>query len=149
MKGIESLVRRLVARHQTSDPFFICKALGISVLYADLPKVTNGVFYRLGTSRVVLIRQELSPHEARVACAHELGHALLHRDLNYQFMAQNTRLVTGRYEREADYFCVCLLMGDRANELDGGTTVEQLAGITGIPRPLVDLWNSLRENNSQ
>ena len=58
------------------------------------------------------IDSALNGRKARFVCAHELGHSLLHKNLNRIFMDVNTNMVTSRYENEADRFAVDLLFDD-------------------------------------
>ena len=61
---------------------------------------------------IIYIDRELDEPEARWVCAHELGHALLHRGYNRIFMDQHTYFPVNRYEIEADRFAVDLLYDD-------------------------------------
>lgn len=130
----------LVRAWGTRDPFRLCEALGIAVVRVDLPDATRGLYYRCGGKSIILLADRLPPAESRAVCAHELGHALLHPQLNVQFMLQNTRLVTARLEREADRFAAELLI-DPAVWQDAqyeGYSREQLAAALELPPRLLE-----------
>ena len=92
---------------------------------------------------MICIRESLREPLDRITCAHELGHAVLHPLLNFMFMETCTQLEVEKYEREADYFCACLLLypevKDFCNHCEG-CTIQQLACHTGLPETLIEMW---------
>ena len=139
MTQIRQLAAALREQIGTRDPFALCEALGIAVLFTDLPPITKGFFFVLQGKKIINISQHLPEEERRAVCAHELGHALLHPTANTPFLAANTNLVVGRYEREADYFSACLLLDDWGDSWEG-CTLEHLAAEGQLPLPTVQLW---------
>lgn len=61
----------------------------------------------------------------------ELGHAILHPDINVSFSIPGTCPKTAHYEWEADTFAVRLL--SHSLDLYDGITIQQAASICGIP----------------
>ena len=112
MTQIRDLARGIREQYGTRNPFVLCERMDIAVLFADLPEITKGFFFVLRGKRVINLSLSLPEEERAAVCAHELGHALLHPTSNSPFLASNTNLVVGRYEREADYFSACLLLDD-------------------------------------
>ena len=141
MDKIERLAGEIKRRYGTDNPFDICDCMDIPVLTLPLPESVRGFFTRIMGTRIVYINEQLPGQEARVVCAHELGHALLHESLNRFFITAATFQVESRYEREADFFAVCLLLEDGRTmyERYGLSTVEQIASFTGIEERLVAL----------
>jgi len=76
-----SLPRRLVRKYQTRDPFLIADELGITVLFSSDFKRQKGAFTLIGNNSFIFLNSNLSEYMQRLVCAHELGHALLHRKL--------------------------------------------------------------------
>lgn len=76
-----SLPRQLIRRFQTRDPFEIAEGLGIVVLFRSDFAQQKGAFAVLKNIRFIFINSQLSEYMQRLVCAHELGHALLHKDL--------------------------------------------------------------------
>lgn len=88
---------------------------------------------------VIYIDDALDDHVARFVCAHELGHAMLHRGENRIFMDANTLFVTSRFETEADHWAADLLLSDDdlREEMLCRSTVQQIACTYGLPEELV------------
>ena len=78
----------------------------------------------------------------RYVCAHELGHVLLHTELNSVFIQEETGFIPDKLEAEADYFAACLLLdgelGSWRREYEQ-LTVEQAAALSGLPEHVVSL----------
>lgn len=130
----------MVREYQTNNPFALCRQMDISVLYADLPRQVKGFFTNVDGFKMVYLNSRLPEWEQRMVCAHELGHAVLHEEINALFISYHTNLLCARYENEADYFCACLLMPDDwfLSEMEG-KTVDQLAALGGVNPHLVEL----------
>lgn len=101
----------LVRKYKTHDPFQIAKSLGIEVVFMPLQGI-RGMFRSMKRCRFIFVDSRLDEHGARFVCAHELGHAMLHRGCNRIFMDTNTYFKVNQYEIEADRFAVDLLYDD-------------------------------------
>ena len=133
------MANRTAERFGTRDPEEICRRLGIVVVHTDLPKMVSGFYMENGGRQAVVISDVLEPPYSDVCVAHELGHALLHKGINTVFISENTNLVVGKYEREADLFAVSLLM----DETDAGLfdkSTEEIASETALPEYAVEMW---------
>lgn len=102
---------RLIRKYGTRNPFKIAKELGYIVLHVPLTGI-RGFHQYVKRCHIIYIDSALSRRDAAFVCAHELGHALLHKNCNRIFMDTHTHLITSRYEVEADRFAVNLLFGD-------------------------------------
>lgn len=76
-----SMPRRLIRRFNTRDPFEIADELSITVLIRSDFVRQKGAFAVVGNNSFIFINDNLSEYMQRLVCAHELGHALLHRRL--------------------------------------------------------------------
>lgn len=76
-----SLPKRLIRRFQTRDPFLIAEELGVTILFNSGFKRQKGAFAVIGNNSFIFINENMSEYMQRLVCAHELGHALLHRKL--------------------------------------------------------------------
>ncbi|MEG0017640.1 MAG: ImmA/IrrE family metallo-endopeptidase [Hydrogenoanaerobacterium sp.] len=139
MQNIEGYAKQLCKQYGTSNPFALCEALNIEVLYCDLPRDVNGFYLLAGEAQIVFLNDGLDECEARIVCGHELGHALLHRDYNSALLSTQTLLNCQRYENEADTFCACLLIDDELCADDEVVTLENIAKQAGLPLRLVQL----------
>ncbi len=130
------LTEELKSKYKTADPFELCRCLGFLVIRTDLPKSVRGFFMETADGVSVVISNTLPSPVDRACAAHELGHALLHRGINTFFLSENTNLVGGRYEREADLFAAALLLDEEALSLGN---VCDIAKLTGIPEYAVGI----------
>ena len=143
MTNIIDKVRTLYDKFQTVSPERLCRYLGINLFYADLPESTDGIFYTVENEQIILVNQNLPSPNFPYVIAHELGHALLHPEYNYMFMAGQTFMKTERYEIEADYFAATLLMWELIKNNDlSAFTADQLAHSTGLRVECVENWMS-------
>ena len=138
-------VEKLKRQYGESDPFKLCGLMGISVLYKDMGKDENsckGFF--LPQSRVccIVINDNFSPEFQRVICAHELGHAVLHKNIagvkdfhDFYMFNQNSQR-----ENDANIFAAELLLKDEDvyTALNEDTTFFQTALDFKVPVELLD-----------
>lgn len=131
------LAESLAKWYGTRNPFEIAENLGYIVIRVPLSGI-RGFHQYIHRCHIIYIGDELSESDARFVCAHELGHALLHKGYNRIFMDTNTFFVTNRYEIEADRFAVDLLFSD--NELQDFLEhpVQVVADCLGISTELAE-----------
>ncbi len=132
---IKNTIDQLIEKYGTSDPEELCHRMNIVLLDCDLPEVTKGFCFTLSQGRAIVLNNTLKRKERRTCIAHELGHVLLHGGVNYMFVRDNTCMVTGRYENEADTFAAMLLLWNKSPRED--ITTEQLAQKYHLPEKAV------------
>lgn len=101
----------LVRKYRTRDPFRLADALGYVVIRIPLQGI-RGFYQYVQRCYVIYIDSALGERDARFVCAHEIGHALMHRGYNRIFMDSHTYFPTNRYEIESNRFAVDLLFDD-------------------------------------
>lgn len=106
---ISNLVNNLVKKYKTNDPRELCDALGINVMYEDLGSI-HGFYQYAPKNKIIHLNIRLSEIDMLFTCAHELGHAILHSNLNILFLESKTTQVKGKYEMQADQFAAELLI---------------------------------------
>lgn len=131
-----AVARSLTKRHDTSDPFAIAKSLNIHVLYEDLGTI-RGYYNTAYRSRFIHINRDLSPDEQLMVCAHELGHAVLHKNSNTCFYLNHTCFSVSKLEWEANCFMTMLLYSDDELLELSDCSLDQLESILGLPLPLI------------
>ena len=94
MKRIEAIVQDMVITYGTNSPFEICKKLGIRIIYTQLPYTINGFVVEILENKVIVINDIINDESKLLTCAHELGHIILHKEINY----------INEMENEAEYF---------------------------------------------
>ncbi len=143
MKYIDTIVHKLTAQYQTREPFELCEKMDILTYFAPLPASIRGFYFSTGGRQMICVGDELPTRQQKIVCAHELGHAILHPALDMVFMKAETQLAVEKYEKEADYFCVSLLLNanmvEEARMMEGGFTVEGLSRLSGLPEKAVRL----------
>lgn len=101
---ITEKVHKLIAKAETCDPFRICKCLGIVVVKYPLGSETRGLIKKYKRSHIICINSDLDELHQLRTCCHELGHYILHKNINTLFMRTCTSLKTDKLETEADTF---------------------------------------------
>ncbi|MNW50553.1 Metallopeptidase ImmA [compost metagenome] len=133
---IQKTVAQLVKRYGTNDPFVIASERNIPVHFFDLMGIL-GHLQRYKRSFAICIHQGLDDMMRRYVCAHELGHSLLHPDLNTPFLRANTLQSVDKIERQANQFAVELLIPDQL--LLEGATIYEAAALCGVPEEVAHL----------
>lgn len=123
-------VHGLVKKHGTNDPFQLARALKILVLFYELGQ-TYGYYHSYKRVKMIVINCDLDEWLKRYVCAHELGHAVLHPDINTGFLKKHTLFPIGRFEREANEFAINLLL--YGEKLEDYETKYDILRANGIP----------------
>lgn len=137
MTDIKKLVKRLKCKFKTNDPLILCDSLGIVVRYKDMGNV-RGMYIHDRRKSYVHINYNISPYLQRQVCAHELGHALLHRKTNTILWDTHTYLMTDRIEIEANMFAAELLIDDSDLKQYEGYTQDHVANVFGVQERMVE-----------
>ena len=97
----------------TNNPYEIADRLGIQVLRTGsaVKDFTAHTIKMAGYPTIITINARYSEEAARVLCAHELGHALLHGAGVNHFAITEANVSTS-VEYEANLFAVALLSDD-------------------------------------
>lgn len=127
-----SLPEKLISRFHTRDPFALARELGITVMLRHNFQRQKGAFCIIDRCGFIFINGNLSDELQRLICAHELGHALLHREIALsgrallEFELLN---VTDQCEYEANAFAAALLLDERElrDHLTAGEDVQAIA----------------------
>ena len=141
--NIKGIVKSLIKKHNTNDPFQLCECLNIVLRFENLGSLLGyyDTNYRIHT---IHINQNISASLQRFVCAHVLGHALMHRDANVPFLRAHTFYCTDKLERQANTFAIELLLPDEYIQDHKDITVFNLARLSGIPMGLEELKNTGR-----
>ena len=109
---------KLISRYGTRDPFRICREKGIEAMFRDDFTGQQGAFSLMLNVPFIFINNNLSDEMKRIVCAHELGHAMLHRKLCRQRKNQTIYEyeifdIRNSTEYEANIFAANLLIDER------------------------------------
>lgn len=125
-------VDQLVKKHGTSNPFELAKAMGIEILYVPLGS-SYGFFTNYYRTFIIHINEKLSHEKRLYTLIHELGHVVLHSDLNSAFLKANTFYITDRHETEAHEFAVEMLLMQ-----NNSITFQQAIEEYGVPEQILN-----------
>ena len=113
-KKVRSVARRLVRLFATRDPFKIAEALGIQIRFVELNH-QKGFCKHILRNFFIFINSNLSREMQIMACAHELGHVLFHKDYlvdDQVLLEMDTYDPKNRTEYEANLFAASLLVDE-------------------------------------
>lgn len=131
---MDKLIQRIVRKHNTNCPFTIAQQIGITVMFEDLGKNTNGFFHRRLRRNYIVLHYDLSYQQQRATCAHELGHYFYDRGASYFLMERNTLFLPDKFERRANQFSAKLLCAK--SEIEPGETISEFCYRNGLPEYL-------------
>ena len=142
MRDVRGVVDKLVKKYGTRDPFRLADELGVIVQFSDL-KSLSGLYTPMKKQRVILLNSGLRNDEnnkyLNAVMAHELGHAILHRESQCYFFSDSTFFLKSKPEIEANFFAAELLISDREIMEHQCYTTEQMARVTGYEKKLIEL----------
>lgn len=136
---ITETVNKLKKRFNTLDPEKIAEQLDAIILKVNLPDSTRGFFQLSKRIIVIYINCNLEAIEQRNVLAHELSHAILHKNMNRIFMDNRTLNVPNRYENQANFLAAYMIIDDHdaRDYIVNGYTYEQISRITGVKEQFV------------
>lgn len=139
MHWISREVRELQRKYRTTDPFELADYLDYIVISYPFRKIRGMLLVLEGTtcigySTIIPRRQQ------ELVVYHEIAHRLLHPDLNYFTLLENTYFYPGKFERQADRFVAELVLSQRQPQ--PGESVYEFAARYEVP---VEMVNALVE----
>lgn len=134
---IKEKTNQLKKRYKTDCPYQLAEHLRIHIMQHDLHHEINGYYKYDRRNQYIVINDNLDQHYQRVVCAHELGHAILHKHVNTPFMRRNTFLSVDKIEREANRFAAELLIPD--DTFYECKTIHDVVSLHNVPIELAQL----------
>lgn len=108
------------------------------IIHCELKSIL-GYYTKYRRVQSIILNSQLPAHIERFVCAHELGHAICHPDLNIQWLCESTLYTKGKYERQANAFAVELLLPDDLLREYPDCTLYHIARSVGVPEGVVGL----------
>lgn len=130
-------VQKLIKRYKTRDPYTICEFKNIAILYDDLEPDVRGFYQYYKRKSIIHLNTNIREELQRVVLAHELGHAILHKDYNCIFLSRHTYMTKDIYERQANSFAAELLLPQDVPTQYVNMSYQNLAAIYRVPVELV------------
>ncbi|MCI1591923.1 ImmA/IrrE family metallo-endopeptidase [Heyndrickxia oleronia] len=137
MLSIKGKANELIDKYGTNCPFKIAKMMGIIITYENLGN-TLGYFSKNFRVPIIHINEKASEYGKKFICGHELGHVILHPEVNTPFLKKSTFYSADKKEKEANIFAIELLFPDSMLEVENITIYEALEQYK-IPKNLTKL----------
>lgn len=141
---IISEANRIIRKFGTRDPYLLCDALKIRLRKMDLRQKIKGYYFYQSRIQNIVIDESLTEPFLRILVAHELGHAVLHRETAMlkgfaEFEIPLSYEKEDSLERDANLFAAELLLDDETvvSALKSGTFFEAAAALN-VPAALLD-----------
>lgn len=134
--NVHSIVERTVKKYKTRSPYELADLMGISISRCELGTI-RGYYSKKFRIKQIVLNCNLSENDERFVLAHELGHAIMHENLNTPFLTEKTLFSKNKYEREANIFAVEFLVPDTEITENPNLTIGQLSRITGYSEELL------------
>ena len=138
-------VQRLKQRYKETDPFRLCAAMNIIVLFVPMGTyegACKGFFLVQSRKRSITINSDLPRPVQRIIATHELGHAVLHRKALGVNAFHDFELFdsTSKLEYEANVFAAEFLMSDEdvLENLNDDISFFAAASVLRVPPELLD-----------
>lgn len=145
MENISETVAKVMRRYDERDPLRLCRAMGIKVLYFPLGKgkdCCKGFFMENCRIKTITINSELPSIIQKIILAHEIGHAVLHRNSTgiHAFHDYAMFDETSHLEYEANLFAAEYLLEDQDvfEALNEDVSFFGAASMLRVPAELLD-----------
>lgn len=145
MDYINREVKRIKNKYDEPDPYRLCHAMGILLLYESMGTyegACKGFFLMQSRKKSITINSDLPEHLQRIILAHEIGHAVLHRKATGVKAFHDFALFdeTSLYEYEANIFAAEYLMDDSdvLELLNDDLSFFEAASMLNVPAELLD-----------
>ncbi|MFI3114566.1 MAG: ImmA/IrrE family metallo-endopeptidase [Clostridia bacterium] len=102
------IAQNLIEKYNSTDPILLCDFLDIYIIYCDLPENIQGFFNNFNDVFIIYINNSSNEDEIDCIIAHELGHIMMHSELNTLFLRANSYINVDKYEKEANIFSAYL-----------------------------------------
>ena len=147
-------VERLKRKFHETDPFLLCDAMGIILLYEPMgtyPGACKGFLLAQSRKRSITVNSDLPEAIQRIIVTHELGHAVLHAKAVGVKAFHDFELFdsTSLMEYEANIFAAEFLMDDDdvLEKLNEDISFFGAASLLRVPPELLDFKFRLMKRN--
>ncbi|MDQ0269980.1 ImmA/IrrE family metallo-endopeptidase [Cytobacillus purgationiresistens] len=127
---IKGIVKNLIRKHKTACPFELAKKLKIEVVFVNLGKKVLGFYTKHNQIPVITINENADSLQQIFILFHEIGHHVLHKDINTPFLSEFTLFSTIKIEIEAHTFALEFLFFNKE------VITEEDLEMYGVPKQL-------------
>lgn len=136
--NVRNIVKCIVSKYQTCSPYELADCMNIKISRCELGTI-RGYYFRKYRIKQIVLNCNLDRNSEKFVLAHELGHSILHPNLNTPFLVKHTFFSKNKYENEANKFAMELLIPDDFLKENNDCTIEQLSRMTGYHEKLIEL----------
>jgi Zn-dependent peptidase ImmA (M78 family) len=143
--SISKEVKKLKRKYDEPNPVKLCREMKISLLYHPMglfDKACKGFYLQQSRKQVIVINSELDEDLQRIILIHELGHALIHKNVPGIKSFHDISLFdeTSHYEYEANIFAAEFLLDDEVvlKVLNDDMSFFTAASTLCVPAELLD-----------
>lgn len=134
---IKMIANELCRKYDTRNPFDLAASLGIIIFYEQLGEI-QGYYNKCFRHQFIHINQDLNGYDAAFTCSHELGHAILHTDVNTPFLRKHTMFSVDKLETQANRFALDFLYSDEELRFYLARSITDVAAYMGVPVALAE-----------
>lgn len=109
---VKPYVDKLIHKYDETNIFKLLNTMNIGVIHRPL-KDAMGMTMKSGRSRVIIVNNQVSREKQEFICAHELGHIILHPEINMSYLKKYTLFSVDKKERQANFFAFEYIFGRR------------------------------------
>lgn len=137
-------VNKLKRRYEETDPFRLCRGIGILLLFQPMgthDKAIKGFYMKCKRIRSITVNSDLPEIIQKIIVAHELGHATMHEGCGvHAFHEVKLFDQASELEREANLFAAEYLLKDEdvLDALNQDTTFFSAAASLRVPMEMLD-----------
>ena len=124
---IKEIVRRLKIIYGDDSPLEIIKKRNIVLCYLDEKSVSKGAYKKFLGTQFIYINTGLSFFEKRLTYTHELGHSIIHPDVDTFELKRTDPISLTKYENEANLFAAEFLLEDDVLDKYPGESIYDIA----------------------
>lgn len=124
---IKEIVRRLKIIYGDDSPLEIIKKRNIVLCYLDEKSVSKGAYKKFLGTQFIYINTGLSFFEKRLTYTHELGHSIIHPDVDTFELKRTDPISLTKYENEANLFAAEFLLEDDILDKYPGESIYDIA----------------------
>ena len=141
---ISEAVAKLKKKYDERDPFRLCRAMGIILIFQAMgkdPDAVKGFFLESNRIRTITVNSDLPKVIQRIIVAHEICHAEFHRKSGiHAFHDVGLFDQNGEFEKDANLFAAEYLLEDKEvlDALNQDTTFFSAAATLLVPAELLD-----------
>lgn len=156
-KNIKKMVQRLKILYKDMSMERVLQERNIVIIPISGKEISKGAYKMCDGIQYIFINVNLSPQEMAETLAHELGHSILHPDVDtFELKLAGSYYFLNKYERQADLFAAEFLLPDNiindfkgcSDEVGDGVVLSNIANSYRVSEDLVKIKLSNFDNSN-